>query len=163
MLAHIVHTPLGWMRFEGNASHLYRAHWIDEEEAVIGGAAQQPIWKSDLETQLSEYFERKRFDFILPLAPTGTEFQEVVWTRLREIHGGETNTYLDLAKDFGNKDLSQAVGNAVGSNPLLLLIPCHRVIGSNGSLTGYAGGLDKKQWLLEHEDALNPERQLRLF
>ncbi len=160
---HIAHTPLGWMKFEGDSSFIRQCHWIDEEEAVIGGAKEKPEWQDQLEAQLKEYFDKQRQDFNLPVDPQGTEFQQVVWTRLREIPHGETNSYLDLAKEFGNRDLSQAVGNAVGANPLLLLIPCHRVIGTNGSLTGYAGGLDKKQWLLEHEDALNPERQLRLF
>lgn len=110
--------------------------------------------------QLTEYFAKRRTAFDLPLAPQGTEFQQLVWTKLQEITFGETWSYLDLALAVGSKKHTRAVGLANGKNVIAIVIPCHRVIGSDGSLTGYAGGLDKKKWLLEHEGVLN---QLELF
>ncbi|MBL4899935.1 MAG: methylated-DNA--[protein]-cysteine S-methyltransferase [Colwellia sp.] len=104
--------------------------------------------------QLTEYFsgERKRFD--LPLAATGTPFQQKVWRALCSIEQGETKTYGWLAKQINNEKAVRAVGSANGANPIALIVPCHRVIGSNGKLTGYAGGLALKAKLLMHEGAL---------
>ncbi|PCI57490.1 MAG: cysteine methyltransferase [Gammaproteobacteria bacterium] len=104
--------------------------------------------------QLTEYFtgERKKFD--LPLAASGTPFQQKVWRALCEIKQGETKTYAWLAKKISNEKAVRAVGSANGANPIALIVPCHRVIGSNGKLTGYAGGLALKAKLLMHEGAL---------
>jgi len=101
--------------------------------------------------QLGEYFigERRKFD--LPLRMIGTEFQRRVWRMLEEIPFGTTWSYGDLAKRIGNPNASRAVGLANGRNPISILVPCHRVIGADGSLTGYGGGLDRKRWLLAHE------------
>jgi len=101
--------------------------------------------------QLSEYFAGKRTSFDLPLAPAGTPFQQQVWSALREIPFGETTTYGALAAKLGRPAASRAVGAANGRNPLSIVVPCHRVVGSTGELTGYAGGLARKRWLLEHE------------
>jgi methylated-DNA-[protein]-cysteine S-methyltransferase len=102
-------------------------------------------------SQLEEYFEGKRRAFDLPLAPQGTPFQQRVWRALLDIPYGETISYGELASRIGNKAASRAVGLANGSNPLPIVIPCHRVIGSNGKLTGYGGGLPIKQQLLALE------------
>lgn len=101
--------------------------------------------------QLDEYFRGKRKKFELPLNPKGTEFQKKVWLQLMKIPYGKTATYKDIATLIGNPNASRAVGNANNKNPIAIIIPCHRVIGSNNKLTGYAGGLDKKEKLLNLE------------
>jgi methylated-DNA-[protein]-cysteine S-methyltransferase len=101
--------------------------------------------------QLEEYFAGNRRDFDLPLCLNGTEFQQRVWRALTEIPFGDTWSYGELAKWIGNPSASRAVGLANGRNPISILVPCHRVIGADGSLTGYGGGLQRKQWLLAHE------------
>ncbi len=101
--------------------------------------------------QLREYFAGTRREFDLPLRLEGTAFQQCVWRSLREIRYGETWSYGQLAKHIGNPNASRAVGLANGRNPISILVPCHRVIGADGSLTGYGGGLERKRWLLAHE------------
>jgi len=101
--------------------------------------------------QLAEYFAGERRDFDLPLAPSGTEFQRTVWHALAEIPFGATCSYGDLARVVGRPSASRAVGAANGKNPIAIILPCHRVIGASGELTGYGGGLPMKRWLLEHE------------
>jgi methylated-DNA-[protein]-cysteine S-methyltransferase len=103
--------------------------------------------------QLRAYFAGELTEFDLPLAMHGTEFQRRVWTGLREIPFGETISYGELAARVGSPGASRAVGLANGRNPIAIIVPCHRVIGADGSLTGYGGGLDRKVWLLEHEAA----------
>ncbi|MFK7912870.1 MAG: methylated-DNA--[protein]-cysteine S-methyltransferase [Pseudomonadales bacterium] len=109
-------------------------------------------------TQLEEYFAGQRQDFDVPLDPRGTDFQQSVWTQLRGIPFGETCSYRDIAERLGKPKAVRAVGSANGRNPLPIIVPCHRVIGSNGSLTGFGGGLENKQILLELE-----RNQARLF
>jgi methylated-DNA-[protein]-cysteine S-methyltransferase len=101
--------------------------------------------------QLTEYFAGERRDFDLPLAPSGTEFQRAVWHALAEIPFGATCSYGDLARSLGRPSASRAVGAANGKNPIAIVLPCHRVIGASGELTGYGGGLPMKRWLLDHE------------
>jgi methylated-DNA-[protein]-cysteine S-methyltransferase len=101
--------------------------------------------------QLREYFDGTRTEFDLQLAPEGTPFQQEVWRALREVPYGTTTTYGALARQLGRPDAARAVGMANGRNPIGIVIPCHRVIGSDGTLTGYGGGLPRKRWLLEHE------------
>lgn len=122
-----------------------------------------PAWRNDAARlrepmrQLDAYFAGKLHDFDLPLKPTGTPFQQRVWNSLCEIPYGETISYGELARRIRNPAASRAVGLANGANPIAILIPCHRVIGSNGKLTGYGGGLDNKRWLLDFE---HRQRQL---
>ncbi len=111
-------------------------------------------------TQLSDYFSGNRKEFSLPLDPQGTDFQKQVWQELLAIPFGETRSYLDIALKLGDKNLTRAVGAANGKNPIAIVVPCHRVIGENGSLTGYAGGLWRKEWLLDFE---LPKEQQKLF
>lgn len=101
--------------------------------------------------QLTEYFAGTRREFDLPLRLRGTEFQKRVWQELTEIPYGQTWSYGELAKRINNPSASRAVGLANGRNPISILVPCHRVIGADGSLTGYGGGLERKRWLLAHE------------
>jgi len=111
-------------------------------------------------TQLGEYFDGKRQDFDLDLAPEGTAFQQSVWRALTTIGYAKTCSYGDIAKQLGKPSASRAVGAANGANPISIVIPCHRVIGATGKLTGFAGGLATKQWLLSHERG---EQQLFAF
>jgi len=104
--------------------------------------------------QLSEYFARTRTTFELPLDPTGTPFELRVWEELRAIPFGATRSYGEIARRLGDVRLTRAVGAANGKNPIPILVPCHRVVGAKGELTGFGGGLDRKRWLLEHEGAL---------
>jgi methylated-DNA-[protein]-cysteine S-methyltransferase len=117
----------------------------------------EPTWREDMASlqeplrQLREYFDGKRRRFELQLAPEGTPFQRRVWQELLRIPYGETISYGELARRIGNRNGSRAVGLANGANPISIIIPCHRVIGSNGKLTGYGGGLENKEWLLALE------------
>jgi methylated-DNA-[protein]-cysteine S-methyltransferase len=109
-----------------------------------------------VEAQLNEYFAGKRTTFDLPLEPGGTEFQLSVWELLRKIPYGVTTSYGELARRLGDPQASRAVGAANGANPIPIIVPCHRVVGSKGELTGFGGGIERKRWLLEHEGALMP-------
>jgi methylated-DNA-[protein]-cysteine S-methyltransferase len=115
------------------------------DEAVLAEACRQ----------LSEYFDGKRTAFELPLRPAGTPFQQAVWEALRAIPAGETRSYADIARAVGRPSAVRAVGAANGANPIAIVVPCHRVIGSSGALTGYAGGLPTKKWLLAFEGRLS--------
>lgn len=101
--------------------------------------------------QLQEYFQKKRKEFQIPVKPVGTDFQRLVWKALREIPYGQVVSYKDIAQKIGNPKACRAVGMANNKNPIAIIIPCHRVIGKDGSLTGYAGGLDLKKYLLDLE------------
>ena len=111
-------------------------------------------------TQLQEYFAGTRTTFTIPLSPQGTDFQQSVWQTLRQIEYGQTATYGDIAKKIDKPKASRAVGAANGANPIPIIIPCHRIIGASGKLTGFTAGLATKQWLLAHERG---ERQLFEF
>ena len=108
-------------------------------------------------TQLAEYFAGTRTEFDLPMDLRGTEFQVTNWLALAEIPYGSTASYGDQARRLGRPRAARAIGAATGRNPLSIVLPCHRVMGSDGSLTGFAGGLDAKRWLLRHEGALSPD------
>lgn len=112
---------------------------------------QAPVVVEEAAEQLAAYFAGERGDFTLPLAPSGTAFQQAVWARLREIPHGETLSYGAIAAALDRPGASRAVGLAVGRNPLSIIVPCHRVIGADGSLTGYGGGLERKERLLALE------------
>lgn len=105
----------------------------------------------NLRTQLDEYFSGKRKEFTIPLVTPGTSFQQLVWKELQKIKYGTTRSYMQQAESMGMRESIRAIAAANGKNRIAVLIPCHRVIGSDGSLTGYAGGIEKKNWLLEHE------------
>jgi O-6-methylguanine DNA methyltransferase len=111
--------------------------------------------------QLQEYFEKNRREFSIPLEPEGSKFQKMVWKELLNVPYGKTTSYQKQAEAMGNIMVIRAMAAANGKNPIAIVIPCHRVIGSNGALTGYAGGLWRKKWLLEHEGALL--KQMELF
>jgi methylated-DNA-[protein]-cysteine S-methyltransferase len=114
------------------------------------------------EQQLNEYFEGKRHQFSLPLDPVGTEFQKSVWNALSTIPFGQTRSYSDIARQLGNLKAVRAVGAANGRNPISIIVPCHRVIGASGELTGFAGGLEAKAYLLSMEGVKNGKKQIEL-
>lgn len=146
-------TPVGDLRLTiDEAGALISVAFIaDDTEPAVG--APDPAALSEAATQLRAYFAGERTDFDLPLASVGTEFQRRVWAELRNIEYGKTISYVELASRIGQPTASRAVGMANSRNPIAIVVPCHRVIGANGSLTGYAGGLHRKRWLLELESA----------
>ncbi|UOE42875.1 methylated-DNA--[protein]-cysteine S-methyltransferase [Agromyces larvae] len=142
----------------------FPAHWHPPAAAALGidvDARGESVVR-ELDRQLGEYLDGGRTEFELPLAPVGDEFQHAVWGMLREIPYGTTTTYGALAERLGDRNLARRVGGAVGRNPISIVVPCHRVVGADGSLTGYAGGLDRKRTLLELEGA-PVVAQTRLF
>lgn len=150
-------TPLGYAIIEGDENGISRVYVSDEKtftSEVIPEELQEAV------IQLKEYFAGERENFDLKINPEGTDFQKNVWQLLIDIPFGKTNSYLEVSKEFGNTKAIRAIAAANGKNPLWIIVPCHRVIGSDGSLTGYAGGLWRKKWLLEHEQ---PEKQQSLF
>ena len=153
----IIKSPLGFTKITGNQSGITSISILNSEEKTTDII---PLELEDCVMQLNEYFAGIRTQFNLKLNPEGTHFQKQVWDEILKIPYGKTSTYLQLSKQLGDVKAIRAVANANGKNPLWIIIPCHRVIGSNGSLTGYAGGLHRKQWLLEHE---SPHKQQSLF
>jgi methylated-DNA-[protein]-cysteine S-methyltransferase len=151
-----IQTPLGIAKIEGNENGISVVSVTQEGEL----SSKIPKNLKQAVTQLNEYFEGKRKEFTFLINPQGTEFQQKVWQELLHIPFGKTMSYLDLSKKIGDVKAIRAVASANGKNPLWIVVPCHRVIGTDGSLTGYAGGLWRKKWLLEHE---NPIKQQSLF
>ncbi|MFS4492871.1 methylated-DNA--[protein]-cysteine S-methyltransferase [Maribacter sp. 2308TA10-17] len=152
-----ISTPLGIAKLEGDTDGLSAISVLDTEETLTDVI---PEVLEDAVYQLNEYFEGQRENFNLQLKPQGTPFQQGVWKELLNIPYGKTMSYLELSKKLGDVKAIRAVAAANGKNPLWIIVPCHRVIGSDGSLTGYAGGLHRKKWLLAHE---NPVKQGSLF
>ncbi|WP_373516860.1 methylated-DNA--[protein]-cysteine S-methyltransferase [Pricia sp.] len=152
-----IKTPLGTAKLEGDEYGLSAISILDGETGVDDRV---PEILEDAVYQLKEYFEGKRIVFDLDLNPEGSDFQKRVWNALLDIPYGKTTSYLNLSKNLGDVKAIRAVAAANGKNPLWIVVPCHRVIGSDGSLTGYAGGLYRKKWLLDHE---NPVKQQSLF
>lgn len=145
-------TPLGQMVATANDQAILTLDFTDESST--GKNSQHPLLLR-LEKELQEYFEGKRRDFTLPLSPMGTLFQTNVWNVLGTIPYGETISYATEAKHFGNPKAVRAVANANGKNPIAILIPCHRVITSNGGIGGYNGGIEKKEFLLNLENSVH--------
>jgi methylated-DNA-[protein]-cysteine S-methyltransferase len=143
-------TPLGLFEFMATEQGICQA-------IFCGEVGKKESKTNDITTlckqQLTEYFAGTRNIFTVPLDPQGTEFQQSVWHCLSQIPFGELRSYGDIAKLLNKPKASQAVGGANGRNPITLIVPCHRVVGGNGSLTGYAGGIERKLWLLNHEGA----------
>jgi methylated-DNA-[protein]-cysteine S-methyltransferase len=155
-------TPLGAVFIGGSEAGLHRVDFMNKTRGVrwfldrlTGDTKVAPQRDAEAAAeaveQLSAYFTGERLEFDLPLAPRGTAFQREVWKTLREIPPGETQSYGDVARAIGRPSASRAVGAANGRNPIAIVVPCHRVIGANGQLTGYASGLERKRWLLDHE------------
>jgi methylated-DNA-[protein]-cysteine S-methyltransferase len=157
-------SPVGKLKLVASSKALVAVLWEEERPnrvklGMMNLDPQHPIL-IEAERQISEYFAGERIDFDLPLQLDGTEFQKKVWQALREIPFGKTKSYLDLARAVGSPEASRAVGAANGKNPLSIVVPCHRVVGADGALTGFAGGLETKAALLALE-ARSVKRQER--
>lgn len=153
----IIKSPLGFIQITGDNDGIASVIILNSEEKETDII---PVELEDCVHQLREYYEGIRTQFDLKLHPVGTEFQKKVWEQLQTIPYGRTISYLELSQQLGDVKAIRAVANANAKNPLWIIVPCHRVIGGNGSLTGYAGGLHRKQWLLDHE---SPYKQQSLF
>lgn len=143
-------SPLGPLEIEGTAQGILAIRFV-ERAPETSEDAKVPECITECMRQLNEYFEGKRREFSLNLILQGTDFQKKVWQELSKIPYGETLSYKDLARKIGQEKAVRGVGAANSHNPIPIVIPCHRVIGSNGRLTGYTGGLWRKRWLLKHE------------
>ncbi len=150
-------SPTGTLEIKGDENGLSSLHFLNYEEIpnkIIPNHLQEVI------TQLQEYFEGSRTEFNLKLNPQGTDFQKRVWEQLQEIPFSKTVSYQTIANRLGDPKVIRAAASANGKNPIAIIIPCHRVIGKDGSLTGFGGGLHRKKWLLDHEC---PVKQQSLF
>ena len=150
MKIYIVHcpSPIGTVEIEGTHKEIVALNFVDQPQP---GDVELPKVLKECIKQLGEYFSGQRKSFTVNLGLQGTEFQNTVWRRLVKIPFGKTLSYGDFAAAIGKPAACRAVGNANGKNPISIIVPCHRLIGSNGSLTGYGGGLWRKEWLLKHE------------
>jgi len=171
-------SPLGALEIYANATGINAVHFPDvQKDRSLAGLRHQDVTAAASQSddfqllsvqadgavalllqqaaaQLAEYFAGTRQHFDLPLAASGTAFQQQVWQQLCQVPYGQTQSYGELALRLGNKNAMRAVGAANGRNPIAIIVPCHRVIGADGKLTGYAGGLDRKVWLLQHEQRI---------
>ena len=152
-----IKTPIGVLLIEGTSEGI--ASILFTKETVSISEIIPSVLKKAVQ-QLNEYFNKERTEFSLQLAPKGTEFQQKVWKELQTIPFGKTTSYQQMANQLGDPKVIRAAASANGKNPISIVIPCHRIIGSDGSLTGYAGGLHRKKWLLAHE---SPVTQGELF
>jgi methylated-DNA-[protein]-cysteine S-methyltransferase len=144
-------SPIGVLEIVGTEEAIYSILFTEKDGI-------ENIWQDDTpqvlelcRIQLEEYFKGERSEFSFPYKMEGTDFQRTVWNALKQIPYAETGSYKDIAVAIENEKAIRAVGSANGKNKLSIVIPCHRIIGSNGKLTGYAGGLWRKEWLLQHE------------
>ncbi len=151
-------SPVGNLRLESDDSGLTSIQFVGEK---IENTLESSQILTETEIQLNDYFSGNRKTFDIPLNPKGTTFQKEVWDYVKKITFGKTASYLDISKQMGSITYTRAVGMANGKNPIPIIIPCHRIIGTNGKLTGYAGGLERKKWLLLHEQ--KNESHGRLF
>ena len=142
-------TPVGYIEINGSEKGINKIEFLDFRVSIT----RIPASLKPCVQQLKEYFLGKRHNFTIDLDISGSSFQLKVWNELRKIPYGTTISYLELAKRVGDAKALRAVGGANGANPVVIFIPCHRVIGSDGKLVGYGGGIKRKKWLLEHEHA----------
>jgi methylated-DNA-[protein]-cysteine S-methyltransferase len=153
-------SPIGIIEITGNEQGIVSLYFVDakkDDSTTIPAELKECVY------QLDEYFKGIRKEFGLKLNPQGSDFQKKVWKQLLTVPFGKTASYLQISKQLGDTNATRAVGNANGSNPISIVVPCHRIIGSNGKLTGYSGGLWRKEWLLNHEKTLLFGKQAELF
>ena len=146
---HYFKSPLGWIEIRVTSSALKQIIFVSKEPSLYENKKSKIV--EDTREALNLYFSNPKSVPDITLLPEGTAFQKKIWKLIADIPPRETRTYYQIARQFGNPKAVRAVGTALGQNPILIFIPCHRVIGSGGSLTGYAGGIEKKRKLLEHE------------
>jgi len=150
-------TEIGWLEFRGTENEIHSVLFFDEEPVVTEF---QPEISQKLIQQFDDYFKNGKWTFNVKLNPEGTGFQKRVWEELQKIPFGKTISYLKLAQNLGDEKTIRAAASANGKNPISIIIPCHRVIGKDGSLTGYGGGLHRKKYLLELEKGI---KSMELF
>ena len=143
-----INSPIGFLRLTSDDHRLKSIIFVDED---VHNSLHLPEILDKAALQINEYFEGLRFRFDLDLEIEGTSFQQKVWKLIKLVGYGKTKTYGDIARELESQNFSRAVGMANGRNPLPIIIPCHRILGDNGKLIGYSGGLEKKKWLLVHE------------
>ena len=153
-------SPIGIIQVTGDEEHVHSVLFFMEEAGENMGNS--PVVNQGIK-QLKEYFEGDRLDFDLPILQAGTDFQLSVWNQLTKIPYGETISYLQLSERLNNRLAIRAVGAANGKNNVVVIVPCHRVIGNDGSLTGFSAGLWRKKWLLQHEKRISGKGQQSLF
>ncbi len=146
-------SPIGVIEIIGTDKAILSILFSEENHKETVLQAETPSVLTECYNQLDEYFKGRRKEFTFPYYFEGTDFQKTVWNALTKIPYAKTGSYKDIAVSIGNEKAIRAVGSANGKNKLSIVIPCHRIIGSNGKLTGYAGGLWRKEWLLQHEKA----------
>lgn len=149
----VIDSPLGRLKLTAGPEALLKVSFTNESITDKSNSIKNDILDQTVR-QLEEYFAGERTTFDLPLSPAGTEFQQKVWKILRDIPFGQTTTYGSISEKLGDCNAVRAVGTANGQNPIPIIIPCHRVLGSGQKMTGYSGGIDRKRWLLKHEGAL---------
>lgn len=152
-----IFTPVGFLELKTNQDFLFSVSFT--ENLLPASDFQPPVLK-ETARQINAYFEGKLKRFDLQIHPEGTDFQLKVWEQVMKVEFGKTVSYLEIALQTGSKNNTRAVGLANGKNPIPIIIPCHRIIGVNGKLTGYAGGIEKKRWLLQHEQNLSGKTHL---
>ncbi len=159
---HVAHycSPIGIVRIEETEEYISSISVLNEEVEI--SEPKTEVTKLAIE-QLHEYFAGKRSMFDFPCHQNGTPFQQQVWQELSKVGFGKTKSYLQLSERFGNPLAIRAIASANGKNKLWIVVPCHRIIGKNGELTGYAGGLWRKKWLLQHEAVIAGKAQTELF
>lgn len=147
-------SPIGVLILTSDTHAIRALQFGSEDKLTDFKIGDSPAVLQQAHHQLRQYFLNERRSFSLPLDPSGTDFQQKVWNEIQKIPYGKTTTYSDLSIRLGKPAAVRAIGRANGQNPIPLIIPCHRIIGSNQKLTGYSGGIARKQWLLRHEGAL---------
>lgn len=145
------HSPIGLLHISGTEDFITAVSFHDVSQKQEGHSKQLPPLLIQCAEQLIQYFNGQRRQFELPLNQPGTAYQLAVWNELLQLPFGKTISYLELARRMGDTKATRAVANANGKNNIAVIVPCHRVIGSNRELVGYAGGLRRKKWLLDHE------------
>lgn len=151
LFSNCIETPIGWVKIMSNESTILSITF--SEHKATSTVALPPLL-TEASAELTSYFLGKNPPFDFPIAYNGTDFQNAVWKQLKSIEYGKTINYLELAIALGDPKKTRAVAAANGANPFAIVVPCHRVIGKNGSMTGYAGGIWRKEWLLRHEGFL---------
>lgn len=160
-----IDSPVGKLEISSSVYAMLSLHFVDAQKKANYGRPETTttLILEECKQQLKDYFEGKRKEFDLLYDLQGTEFQQKVWMELNEIPFGITISYLTLAKRLGDAKCIRAAGTANGNNPLSIILPCHRVIGSDGKLVGYGGDLWRKEWLLKHEMKHSPKNEWQLF
>ncbi len=149
----VINSPLGFIKIEGNSDGIFSVNFTDE--TIL--SQEIPTVLQEVVTQLQEYFAGTRKDFSVQLSPQGTEFQQKVWELLTKVEHGKTINYSQLSEQYGDLKAIRAVASANGKNPILIIIPCHRIISKDGGLGGFSAELWRKEWLLNHEQNCQQE------